>query len=49
MYQNYKPAAKSQYVECVYIGGNNKAMRGMAMHGTVWARRYGRMSPKNLH
>jgi hypothetical protein len=32
----------------VYIGGNKNAMRGTAMHDTVWTRRYGRMSPKNL-
>lgn len=43
-----KPAAQSQYVECVYIGGNKIAIRGMTMHGTNWTRAYGRRSSKNL-
>lgn len=48
-YQKCKPEAQSQYAECVYIGGNKVAMRGMAMHDAPWARTYKRMSPKNLH
>ena len=43
-----KPAAQSQYVECVYIGGNKTAMTGMAMHGTNCTNPYGRRSSKNL-
>lgn len=34
MDEKHKPAAQSQYVECVYIGGNKIAMRGMTMQGT---------------
>ncbi|CAL5431471.1 unnamed protein product [Camellia sinensis] len=30
----YKPAAQSQYVECVYIGGNKIAIIGITMQGT---------------
>lgn len=32
----FKPAAHNQYVECVYIGGNKIAIKGMAMQGTNW-------------
>lgn len=43
-----KPAAQSQYVECVYIGGSRIAISGMAMQGTNWTKAYGRRSSKKL-
>lgn len=43
-----KPAAQSQYVECVYIGGSRIAISGMPMQGTNWTKAYGRRSSKKL-
>lgn len=46
--EEHEPAAQSQYVECVYIGGNKMAITGIAIQGRNCTTAYGRRSSKNL-